>query len=47
LKGRKERWKEEEEDVSGYWMAFGIQEGTGIFICVIPVVCVTSRWGVV
>jgi len=29
MKGRKEEWKGEEEDVSGYWMSLGKREGTG------------------
>jgi len=29
LKGRKGGWKEEEEDVSGYWMTLGKRKGTG------------------
>jgi len=29
LKEGKKLWKEEEEDVSGYWMTFEILEGTG------------------
>jgi hypothetical protein len=28
-KERKKGWKEEEEDVSGYWMTFGKREGIG------------------
>jgi hypothetical protein len=29
LKKKKEGWKEEEKDVSGYWMTFEKHEGNG------------------